>query len=83
MVMDNPNFYPSNALRRMTILSLLHSRPSGVRTLNHGPSALRTTRRPYKRLGGCGLIGRAGKINELAESAGIDEPIRETYYVGN
>ena len=38
---------------------------------------------PYKRLGGCGLIGQAGKINELAESAGIDEPIRETCYVWN
>ncbi len=24
-----------------------------------------------------------GEINELAESAGIDEPIRETDYVGN
>ena len=44
VVMDNPNFYSSPALRRVAILSLLHPRPSGARTLHHGPSGVRTAR---------------------------------------
>ena len=48
----------------------------GEGNVNHQGAALprvatESTLRPYRRLGGWGLIEGAGKINELAESASI------------